>query len=63
MLAAGRTNPASVLRDAASTYKVDTDAIVLKVKHEFAAKKKGRTTKKSLAKTHPKATQKAKAAA
>jgi len=63
MFAAGRTNPASVLRDAASTYKVNTEAIALKVKQELAAKKKGRTTKKSLARTHSKATQKAKAAA
>lgn len=38
MLAASRTNPATVLRDAASTYKVDTDAIPLNVKQEFAAK-------------------------
>jgi ParB family chromosome partitioning protein len=38
MLAAARTNPASVLRDAASTYKVDTAAIAIKVKQEFAAK-------------------------
>ena len=42
LLAAARTNPAVVLRDAASTYKVDTDAIALKVKQEFAAKEKAR---------------------
>jgi ParB family chromosome partitioning protein len=30
------------LRAAAQTYKVDTDAIVLKVKHEFAAKEKAK---------------------
>jgi ParB family chromosome partitioning protein len=38
LLAASRSNPATILRDAASTYKVDTDAITLKVKQEFAAK-------------------------
>jgi len=40
LLAASRTNATSALRDAASTYKVDTDAIALKVKQEFAAKAK-----------------------
>ena len=34
LLAAARTNPASVLKDAAATYKVDTDAITAKVKQE-----------------------------
>lgn len=46
LLAAARTNPAVVLREAASTYKVDTDAIALKVKQEFAAKEKARVVKK-----------------
>jgi ParB family chromosome partitioning protein len=56
MLAAARTNPASVLRDAASTYKVDTDAIALKVKQEFAAKEKAkRAAAKAPAKTAKKA--------
>lgn len=45
LLAAARTNPAVVLREAASTYKVDTDAIALKVKQEFAAKDKARAVK------------------
>jgi len=40
LLAASRTNTATVLRDAASTYKVNTDAIALKVKQEFAEKEK-----------------------
>jgi ParB family chromosome partitioning protein len=31
-----------VLRTAAQTYKVDTDAIALKVKQEFAAKAKAK---------------------
>ena len=34
LLAASRSNPATILRDAASMYKVDTDAITLKVKQE-----------------------------
>jgi ParB family chromosome partitioning protein len=46
LLAASRTNAASVLRDAASTYKVDTDAIAQKVRQEFATKKKSRQTAK-----------------
>jgi hypothetical protein len=34
LLAASRSNPTTVLRDAASTYKVDTEAIAAKVKQE-----------------------------
>jgi hypothetical protein len=34
------------LRAAAQAYKVDTDAIALKVKHEFAAKEKARSAAK-----------------
>ncbi len=37
-----RQNTIQVLRDAATVYKVDADAIALKVKQEFAAKEKGR---------------------
>jgi ParB family transcriptional regulator, chromosome partitioning protein len=48
LLVASRSNPATILRDAASMYKVDTDAITLKVKQEFAAKEE---TKKSLPST------------
>jgi ParB family chromosome partitioning protein len=44
-----------VLRTAAQAYKVDTDAIALKVKHEFTAKEKAR----SAAKIEPKPTAKA----
>jgi len=40
LLASGRSNGSSALRDAAMTYKVDTDLIGLKVKQEFAAKAK-----------------------
>jgi ParB family chromosome partitioning protein len=35
-----------ILRAAAQAYKVDTDTIALKVKHEFAAKEKTRVEKK-----------------
>jgi ParB family transcriptional regulator, chromosome partitioning protein len=55
MLAAERTNPATVLRDAASTYKVDTDAIALKVKQEFAAKEKAKKSPQSTSKPAKKA--------
>jgi len=40
LLAASRTNAATALRDAASAYKVDIDAITAKVKQEFTAKEK-----------------------
>ncbi|HEY1802906.1 MAG TPA: hypothetical protein VGG45_00350 [Terracidiphilus sp.] len=42
LLAASRSNPTTVLRDAASTYKVDTEAITTKVRQEFAAKEKAK---------------------
>ena len=42
LLASSRSNPATVLRDAASAYKVDTEAIAAKVRQEFAAKEKAR---------------------
>jgi ParB family chromosome partitioning protein len=62
--AATRQNAAEVLRDAATAYKVDVDAIGLKVKQEFAAKEKARLTSKpptkAVAKAQP--TKKAKAA-
>jgi ParB family transcriptional regulator, chromosome partitioning protein len=57
-----RHNPAQVLHEAAAAYKVDTDAIALKVKQEFAAKAKPQATKKGAAKAQPKAVKKAKAA-
>ena len=53
--AATRTNPASVLRDAASTYKVDTEAIAAKVRQEFAAKEKAKKTSQPTAKAAKKA--------
>jgi ParB family chromosome partitioning protein len=42
VLASGRGNGGSALREAAAVYKVDTDAITLKVKQEFAAKEKAK---------------------
>jgi ParB family transcriptional regulator, chromosome partitioning protein len=59
LLASGRSNGSSALRDAAMAYKVDTDLIGLKVKQEFAAKEKA---KKSV-KPEPKPVAKAKKAA
>jgi len=45
-----RQNGTQVLRDAAVAYKVDVDAIGLKVKQEFATKEKARQAKKPPAK-------------
>jgi ParB family chromosome partitioning protein len=42
-----------ILRTAAQAYKVDTDAIALKVKHEFAAKAKAKGQKKPQAVAKP----------
>jgi len=50
-----RVNPATVLKDAASAYKVNTDAIAAKVRHEFAAKEKARKTPQSVSKSAKKA--------
>lgn len=50
LLASSRGNPTAVLRDAASTYKVDTDAIASKVKQEFAAKARAKKEPKPVAK-------------
>jgi ParB family chromosome partitioning protein len=51
--AATRQNAAQVLRDATTVYKVDVDAIGLKVKQEFAAKEKARLAPKPAAKATP----------
>lgn len=40
LLAASRGNATAILKDAATAYKVDTEAIATKVKQEFAAKAK-----------------------
>jgi ParB family chromosome partitioning protein len=60
--AAMRQNATQVLRDVATAYKVDVDAIGLKVKQEFSAKEEARCAKKNLAKVQPKSGKKAKAA-
>ena len=62
ILAGARGNSAVILRDAAAVYKVDTDAIALKVKQEFAAKEKTQVAQKPVAKAEPKAVKKSKAA-
>jgi ParB family chromosome partitioning protein len=59
---ATRHNPSQVLHDAAAIYKVNTDAIALKVSQEFASKEKTQTAKKTVAKSQPKAGNKTKAA-
>jgi ParB family chromosome partitioning protein len=59
LLAASHGNSAQVLRDAATAYKVDTDAIATEVKQEFAGKEKAKAVKKSTPKAHTKATKKA----
>ena len=53
VLSASRNNTAQVLSDGAAVYKVDTNAIALEVKREFAAKEKARTEKKATTKTVP----------
>jgi ParB family chromosome partitioning protein len=55
LLAASRGNASQVLRDAATAYKVDTDAIAANVKQEFAAKKKAKTASKPAPKVPVKA--------
>jgi ParB family chromosome partitioning protein len=54
---ATRQNASQVLRDAATVYKVDVDGIASKVKQEFVAKEKAKSSKKSFTKeVQPKAT-------
>jgi hypothetical protein len=48
--ATARQNATEVLRDAATAYKVDVDAIGVKVKQEFAAKEKTQATKQGVVK-------------
>lgn len=47
LLTAARQQTTQVLSEAAALYKVDTDAIAAKVKQEFAAKEKAKTTTKA----------------
>jgi ParB family transcriptional regulator, chromosome partitioning protein len=51
LLAASRGNPSAVLKEAATTYKVDTEAITNKVRQEFAAKEKAKKAAQSTTKT------------
>ncbi|WP_158791632.1 ParB/RepB/Spo0J family partition protein [Granulicella sp. L60] len=46
VLAAARSNAPSVLKEAATVYKVDTDAITAKVRKEFVDKEKAKAVKK-----------------
>jgi ParB family chromosome partitioning protein len=55
LLAASRGNPSSVLKDAATAYKVDTDAIAAKVRQEFTAKEKAKKTAQPAVKAAKKA--------
>ena len=55
LLAATRGNPSAVLKDAATAYKVDTDAIAAKVRQEFAAKAKAKKTPQPTTKATTKA--------
>jgi ParB family chromosome partitioning protein len=59
LLTASRGNASQALRDAATAYKVDTDAIAAKVKQEFAAKEKSKTTNKTAPKPQPESGKKA----
>lgn len=55
LLAASRSNPAAALKDAATAYKVDTDAIARKVRQEFTAKERARKTAQPASKSAKKA--------
>jgi ParB family chromosome partitioning protein len=55
LIAASRGNAAAVLKDAATAYKVDTDAIGRKVRQEFAAKEKAKKAAQAGDKPAPKA--------
>lgn len=55
LIAASKTNPAVVLRDAAAAYNVDTDAVAAKVKQEFAAKEKAKKTAQTASRSSKKA--------
>jgi len=64
--ARSQSDGGKTLKAAAQAYKVDTDAIALKVKQEFATKEKARLStkppRKAVAKAQPKPAKKAKAA-
>ena len=50
LVASSRSNPTTVLKDAATVYKVDTESIGKKVKQEFAAKSRAKKESKPGAK-------------
>jgi ParB family chromosome partitioning protein len=54
LFAASRGNASQVLREAATAYKVDTDAIAAKVRQEFAVEEKGSAEKKAAPKSSAK---------
>ncbi len=54
-----QTDAAKILRDGAQAYKVDLDAISAQVKQEFAAKEKGKASKKATPKSASKPAKKA----
>jgi ParB family chromosome partitioning protein len=55
LLASSRGNPTTTLKEAATAYKVDTDAIATKVRQEFAVKEKAKKVPPPAAKTTKKA--------
>ncbi len=55
LLASSRGNPTAIIQEAATAYKVDTDAIAAKVRQEFTAKEKARKTPQAAAKPTKKA--------
>jgi ParB family transcriptional regulator, chromosome partitioning protein len=55
LLAASRGNPTVILKEAAASYKVDTDAITTKVRQEFAAKEKAKKATQPAVKSATKA--------
>ena len=60
--ALAQSDGGKVLKEAADYYKVDTDAIALKVKQEFTAKQKSQAVKNARAKAQPKPVKKITAA-
>ncbi len=55
LLAASRNNPTTILKEAATAYKVDTDAIASKVRQELTAKERAKKTPLPATKTAKKA--------
>jgi len=55
LLASSRGNPTVILKEAATAYKVETEAITTKVRQEFAAKEKAKTVPQPVSKAAKKA--------